>query len=81
MSVVKCSWVKCAAKCCSVVMFSWFFLSFYRCVYGCVFCIHLFAPVSYVFFLSCLCIIVMYALLCYCYVCSAVYILFSFRLP
>ena len=56
-------------RCCSVVMFFWFFL-FYRCVYGCMFCILLFTSVSYVFLLSCLCIIVVYALLCYSYVWS-----------
>ena len=37
------------AKCCSVVMFCWFF--FYHCVYGCVFCILLFNSASYVFLL------------------------------
>ena len=49
ISVVKCSWV----KCCSVVMFFGVFL-FYRCVYGCMFCIRLFNSVSYVFLLLCM---------------------------
>ena len=37
--------------------------SFYRCVYGCIFCIFLFNSVSYVYLFLCLCfLIVVYAL-------------------
>ena len=64
---MKCSWVKCGevhAKCCSVVMFYWFF--FYRFVYGFMFCILFFNSVSYVLLLLlCLCILIgKYALFC-----------------
>jgi len=41
------------AKCCSVVIFLWILFS-YRCVYGCMFCIHLLNSVSYVFLLLCM---------------------------
>ena len=38
---------------------------FYRCVYGFMFCVLLFTPVSYVFLLLCLCILIfIYALFC-----------------
>jgi len=53
--VVKCSWVKCneMLQCSEVI-----FIPFYRCVYGCMFCIHLFNSVSYAFLLLCLCILI-----------------------
>jgi len=55
--VVKCSEV---LQCSGVF---WFF--FYRCVYGCMFCILLFSSVSYVFLLLCLGILIIkYALFC-----------------
>ena len=60
ISVVKCSWVKCGEvlQCIDVL-----FVSFYRCVYGSMFCVIVFNSVSYVLLL--------------CYVCSVLYILFS----
>jgi len=36
-----------------------FLVLFYRCVYGCMFCILLFNSVSYVFLLLCLCILLL----------------------
>jgi len=54
--VVKCSKV---LQCCDVLL-----VLFYRCVYGCMFCILLFNSIGYVLLL-CLCIlIVMYVLFC-----------------
>ena len=61
ISVVK--WVKCGEvlQCSDVLLF----LFFYRCVYGCMFCVLLFTSLSYVFLLSCLCtLIVIYVLFC-----------------
>ena len=52
-------------KCNEVLQCSGVLLVFYRCVYGCMFCVLLFNSVSYAFFLLCLCIlIVMYFLFC-----------------
>ena len=57
ISVVQGSWVKCS----ELLLFSDVLLVLSR--YGCMFCILLFPSLIYVFLLSCLCIIVMNALL------------------
>jgi hypothetical protein len=51
---VKCSEV---LQCSDVLL-----VLFYRCVYGCTFCILLFNSVSYVFLLLCLCILIVFML-------------------
>ena len=71
MSISILKWVKCGEvlQCSDVLLFLCFFL-FYRCVYGCMFCVLLFTSVSYIFLLSCLCIlIVMYSYVLFCIFC------------
>jgi hypothetical protein len=65
ISVVKCGEVqRSVAKCCTLLLFVWFF---YRFAYGCMFCILSFNSVSYVSLL-CLCIAIVMFMYSYIYV-------------